>query len=70
MLILIIGQQMKTHLFGRTLQNPVVWSLVVALVETLLLQRPFQIPIGLGEEQESRMRLADGGYHCRPIARL
>src|SRR4029450_809457 len=61
---------MKTHLLGRTLQNSVVQSLVVAVIEALLLQRPLKIPISLGEEQESRMRLADGGDHCRPIVRL
>src|SRR5512132_578198 len=61
---------MKTHLLGRTLQNPVVQTLVVAVVEALLLQRPLQIPISLGEEQESRIRLADRRYHCRPILRL
>src|SRR5215207_5496834 len=61
---------METHLLGRTVQDSVVQSLVVAVVEALLLQRPLQIPISLGEEQEFRIGLADGGDHRRPIVRL
>src|SRR4029453_14890158 len=61
---------MKMHLLGRTVQNPVVQSLVVAVVEALLLQRPLQIPISFSEEQESRIGLPDRGDHCPPIVRL
>ena len=37
-LVLVVGQQVQPYLLGRTLQNPVVQSLVVAVVEALLLQ--------------------------------
>ncbi|GAA4697409.1 hypothetical protein GCM10023215_39540 [Pseudonocardia yuanmonensis] len=41
--------------------EPVVETLVVAEVEALLLQRPFEVPVGLREETETGVRLADRG---------
>ena len=53
--VFLVGQvpgQMAPHRLRRTLPQPVVEPFVVAEVETLLLQRPFQVPVGLGEEHE------------------
>ena len=46
--------------------QPVVEPFVVAIVEALLLQRPFEIPIDLGHESEGRMRAAHRRRRLRP----
>src|ERR1039457_6148409 len=45
----------------------IIESFVVAEVEPLLLQLPFQVPICLGYEEEAGVRLLDGGDHVKPI---
>ena len=47
----------QPHLLGALVHEPVVEPLVVAEVEALLLQRPLQVPVRLGHEPESGMRL-------------
>ena len=48
---------MPPHALGRVVLQPVVQPLVVAKVESLLLEVPFEIPICLGHEEEVRVRL-------------
>ena len=50
-----VRQEMLPHALGGPVLHPVVEFLVVAEVETLLLQLPLQIPIRLGDEPELRM---------------
>src|SRR5215470_19468916 len=59
-LVLVVepGVEMLTHRPGVTLPEPVVEPLVVGVVESLLLQRPLQIPVDLGHEAEVRDLLA------------
>src|SRR6201990_622460 len=45
---------------GIAMAEAIVEALVVAVVEALLLQRPFEIPIGLGQEREVGMGLPRG----------
>ena len=47
----------------------IVEPLVVGVVEALLLERPFQVPVDLGEEQEIRHLGADGRRRARPERR-
>ena len=44
--------EMQPHVLGVVMLQPVVESLVVAVIEPLLLQFPFQVPVGLGDEQK------------------
>ena len=45
---------MAAHRLGVLVLEPVVEALVVAVVEALLLERPLEIPVGLGGEDEVR----------------
>ena len=56
-----VGQQVQPHALGVAVLHPIVELLVVTVVESLLLERPFQIPIGLGQEPELRVARP----HCR-----
>jgi hypothetical protein len=57
---------MAVHRVGALVQQPVVEAFVVAVVEPLLLQGPFEVPVGLGDEQEVGVALADLGDRVRP----
>ena len=48
------------------LSQSVVQALVVGVVEALLLQRPFHVPVDLGHEQEVRMFPSHGLGRLRP----
>ena len=62
-----VGGQVAADLVGALAREAVVEPLVVAGVEALLLERPLEIPVGLGEEEEAGMRLTDGRDHRRPV---
>ena len=67
-LVLIIEPrvEMLAHRPGVTLAQAVVQPLVVGVIESLLLQRPFQIPVDLGHEPEVRMLPPHGLGRLRP----
>src|SRR5215472_2365925 len=56
-LVLVVeaGKEMTPDRRGMPLSQPVIEPLVVAVVKALLLQSPFEVPINLGHECESRM---------------
>ena len=58
--------EVLAHRPGVPFAKPVVEPLVVGVVEALLLQRPFQIPIDLGHEAEARDALAHALDRLRP----
>ena len=64
-LVLVIqaSVEMLAHGAGMTFTQAVVQTLVVSIVESLLLHRPFPIPVDLGHELEVRM-FAPHGLGC------
>ncbi|MGE6738546.1 hypothetical protein, partial [Streptomyces sp. NPDC059900] len=54
-LVLLVGLQVPAHRLGALVQDPVVEPLVVAEVEPLLLQGPFEVPVGLRGEDHVRV---------------
>ncbi len=52
-LVVEVRRQVIPDLIGGAVLEAVVEPLVVAVVEALLLQGPLQVPVGLGDEQES-----------------
>ena len=54
-----VGVQVAAHRLGALVREPVVEALVVAVVEALLLERPLEIPVGLGDEDEVGMARLD-----------
>jgi hypothetical protein len=59
--------EMKPDALGRVALQAVVQPFVVAEVESLLLQLPFEVPVGLGDELELRMVPFDGRDDRRPV---
>ena len=57
-LIAEVRLKVPANLRRRSVHQPVVETLVVAVVEALLLQLPLQVPVGLGDEDEARPRSA------------
>ena len=49
-LVIPLRVEMLAHRPGVTLAEAVVQPFVVRVIESLLLQRPFQVPVGLGHE--------------------
>jgi len=54
-LITQVGEQMEANALRVIVDETVVKTLVVAVVEPLLLEFPLQVPIGLGDENRVRM---------------
>ena len=67
LLVAEVGRQVPVHRLGAVVHEPVVEPLVVAVVEALLLERPLEVPVRLGHEDEAGMRALDGGDHRRPV---
>src|SRR5438477_4265950 len=65
-LVLGVGEQMTAHGAGVLPAQSIVEPLVVCVVETLLLQRPLEIPVRLGHEHEVGVTRADAGDRRRP----
>src|SRR5829696_7460791 len=55
-----VGLEMSAYRACTAMRQPVVQSFVVAVVKTELLQRPFRVPVRLGEEDEAGMCPLDG----------
>ena len=49
--------------------QPIKEFLVITEIESLLLQFPLQVPIGLGSEDEPAMLFLDGRNHINPVLR-
>src|SRR5262245_9520285 len=66
--ILIVepGPQMGANGADIRMAETRVKPLVVTIVEALLLQFPFEVPIGLGQKGEARVCTAHGPYGSRP----
>ena len=62
----IAGLQVGTDAGHILADDPVVEPLVVAEVESLLLQRPLEVPVGLGDEHGLRVCAAQFGDDGRP----
>ncbi len=60
------GVEMLPHRPGVTLAEPIVQSLVVGVVETLVLHGRFKVPIDLRHEAEARNALAHAPDRVRP----
>ena len=67
LLVAEVGSQVPVHGLRVVVHQAVVEPLVVAVVEALLLQRPLEIPVGLGHEHEAWMRALHSGDHGRPV---
>src|SRR6201987_4543121 len=68
--LLLVGKvrtEMKPNTLCVAMLQTIIESFVVAEVESLLLQHPLQVPVGLGNEEEVRMRSLDGGDHVAPV---
>src|SRR5262249_55090813 len=65
-----IGVQMRPDALGSIMLQAVVQPLVVTVVESLLLQVPLQVPIGLGDKEHVRMSLPHSGDKIRPVFSL
>src|SRR5580692_1994521 len=68
--LLLVGKvsaEMKPNSLCIVMLQAIVEPLVVTEVEPLLLQLPLQVPVGLGNEAEVRMRSLDGWDHVTPI---
>jgi len=62
-----VSGQVKPDRLGRLVQEAVVESLVVTVVEALLEQLPLQVPVGFGDEDEARPALADAADDLGPV---
>src|SRR5215831_5215584 len=58
--------KMLPHRPGKSLTQAVVESFVIRIVEALLLERPFQVPINFSQETEVRCLLANSMNGHRP----
>ena len=67
-LVLVIqpGSEVLADRAGVLLAQPVVQPLVVRVIETLLLHRPFEIPIDLGQKLKLRVLPSHGLGRLRP----
>ena len=62
-----VGVEVKPNTLRVVVFEAVIEPLVVAEIESLLLQLPLQVPIGLGDEEEMRMFLLDGRDYLAPV---
>ena len=63
------GAEMLTHGPGMAFAEAVIEALVVGVIEALLLERPFQIPIDLGHETKTGNSFAHTANGVRPERR-
>ena len=70
-LVLVIQArvEMLAHRPGMAVAEAVVEPLVVGVIEALLLERPFQVPVDLGHEEEAGNALAHALGRRRPEER-
>ena len=70
--LFLVGQisaEMKASAFCVVMLQAIVEPLVVAEIKALLLQLPFQVPIGFSDEAEVRVSMLDRRNHVNPILR-
>ena len=60
---------MLAHALGVPVFHPVIEFLVVAEIKALLLQLPFEVPVGFGDEPELIVLRFDRCDHRRPSSR-
>ena len=65
-LVIEIGVEVLADRPDVAVAQPIVQPLVVGVVESLLLQRPFEIPVDLGHEAEAGRLLAHARGGSRP----
>ena len=65
-LIVEFGAQMVTHGTGMAFAEAVIQPLIIGVIESLLLKRPFQVPVDLGHEAEARSFFAHALSRLRP----
>jgi hypothetical protein len=61
LLVRQIGAEMQADALRTATLQAVIEPLVVTVIKALLLQFPFQIPVGLGDEEEIRVCCLDAG---------
>jgi len=61
---------MEANILCIAVLHPVVKLLVIAKIETLLLEPPLQLPVDLGDKEKARMLSLDGRNDINPIFRL
>ena len=66
-LIAWIGTEMQPNTLGVLMLQAIVEPFVVAEIESLLLQFPLQVPIGLGHEQDVRIPLFHSADQLWPV---
>ena len=69
-LIIQIGPQVQARRLALPCVQAVVKPFVIGVMETLLLQVPFAVPVCLRHEDEIRMRRGHGGNRLRPKWRI
>src|SRR5215471_244054 len=62
-----IGTEMKADALCMGVFHPIVELLVVAEIETLPLEFPFQVPVSLRDKEKFRMLVLSGRDHVHPI---
>ena len=67
LLVAGVARQVPVHGLGALVQQPVVQALVVAVVESLLLERVLEVPVRLGHEDEVGVVGLDRRDHGRPV---
>ena len=64
-----VSQQVKPDAFDAVMLQPVIQAFVVAVVKALLLEFPFQVPVGFGDEENAWLPLFDLLNQLRPVFR-
>ena len=67
LLISRVCQQVRPHAFRIFMAEPIVESLVVTIIKTLLLQYPLHVPVGFRNKKKIRKLLFDRWNHRCPI---
>ena len=67
LLIRGVAAQVAANLVAALVHEPVVQALVVTEAEAVLLERPLEIPVGLGKEDEARVPGGDSRNHGVPV---
>ncbi|MCG3776006.1 MAG: hypothetical protein JW395_2855 [Nitrospira sp.] len=67
LLVRQIGAEVQAHALGRAMLQSIIEPLVVAVIEPLLLQLPFLVPVGLSDEEDIGVSLPHPMDHLRPV---
>src|SRR5512139_3520377 len=61
---------MQSHALRTVMGEPIIEPLVIAEIESLLLELPLKVPVGLGYEDDLRMPRPQCPDHLQPELRL